>query len=68
MKALDIIVKILLIIGGLNWGVMGVSDDYNIIEHIFGYGAVLTHIIYILFGLSALYVIFQWKAIASRCK
>jgi len=65
MKVLDIIVCILLIIGGLNWGIIGVSD-YNVVEHIFGYGSWLTHLIYIVVGLSAIWMIFQWSAMRKR--
>lgn len=67
MKVLDIIAAVLLIIGGLNWGVMGVSDT-NVISSIFGSQQVLLHIIYILVGLSAVYSIIQWRSICQRCK
>jgi uncharacterized membrane protein YuzA (DUF378 family) len=67
MKVLDIIAAVLLIIGGLNWGVMGVSD-MNVISSIFGSQQVLLHIIYILVGLSAVYSIIQWRSICHRCK
>ena len=65
MKALDAIVTVLLIIAGLNLGVVGVSN-YNVIEQVFGYSSALTHIIYILFGLSGLYHVFQWKGMGHR--
>lgn len=65
MKVLDIIAMILMILGGLNWGIIGVAD-VNVVESIFVSGTVLTHIIYILVGVSALYYIFQWKAIIAR--
>lgn len=67
MKVIDIIAAILLIIGGLNWGIIGVSDT-NIVQSIFGSQPVLLHIIYILVGLSAVYSIIQWRAICHRCK
>ncbi|MBI5273947.1 MAG: DUF378 domain-containing protein [Chlamydiales bacterium] len=67
MKVIDIIAAILLIIGGLNWGLMGISN-MNLVDNIFGMYTVLSRIIYILVGLSAVYYIFQWKAISVRCK
>lgn len=67
MKVLDVVAAIFLIIGGLNWGVMGVSDT-NVIASIFGSQQVLLHIIYIVVGLSAVYSIIQWRAICNRCK
>jgi uncharacterized membrane protein YuzA (DUF378 family) len=54
--AVGVIAWILLIIGGLNWGLVGVFD-WNLVEAIFGWG-VVTRIIYILVGISALYAIF----------
>ncbi len=63
MKALHIITWILIIIGGLNWGLVGAAH-FNLVEKIFGMGT-LTNIIYILVGLSALYELFTHF---SRCK
>ena len=48
---------ILLIIGGLNWGLIGLFD-WNLITTIFHSG-MLTNIIYDLVGLLALYLIFM---------
>jgi uncharacterized membrane protein YuzA (DUF378 family) len=65
MKILDIIACILLILGGLNWGLVGVFD-LDLVEVLFGAGSVLARIIYILIGLSAIYHLFQWKCIHDR--
>ncbi len=67
MKSIDVIVAILLVIGGLNWGLMGFFD-LNFLGMVFGYGSAFTRLIYCLIGVSALYQIFQWKAIQSRWK
>jgi len=53
MRVLNIITLVLLIIGGLNWGLVGIAN-FNLVEAIFG-GTALTTIIYILVGLSALW-------------
>ena len=50
---------ILCIIGGLNWGLIGLFN-YNVVTAIFGSG-MLTNIIYDLIGLSAVYGIFMGK-------
>lgn len=55
-SVLDVIALILVIIGGLNWGLVGLFS-YNIVDAIFGAGTV-AKIIYILVGLSALYLIY----------
>ncbi|MFA5107015.1 MAG: DUF378 domain-containing protein [Patescibacteria group bacterium] len=53
---LDWIAFILLVIGGLNWGLVGIFD-YNLVAKIFGDTAVITKIIYILVAVSALYAL-----------
>ena len=65
MKILDVIVAILLVIGGLNWGLIAVAD-MDIVAMIFGAGTHMARLIYGLVGLSAVYQIFQWKAIQTR--
>lgn len=66
MKILDILAWILLVVGGLNWGLVG-AFDFNLVTTIFGSMAILERIIYILVGLSAVYAIFQWKGAKDRC-
>jgi len=65
MKKLDVIAAILLVIGGLNWGLIGVAD-FNLVDAIFGQMPALMRIIYVLVGLAAVYQIFQWKEIRKR--
>lgn len=56
-NALDWIALILIIIGGLNWGLVGAAD-YNLVDSLFGVGSTISTIIYWLVGLSALYSIY----------
>ncbi len=56
MKALDMITLILIIIGGINWGLVGLFD-WNLVAVIFGFAPVLVKIIYIVVGLSGLWQI-----------
>jgi len=67
MKTLDIIVIILLIIGGLNWGLVGLFG-FNLVDFIFVQIPVIARIIYVIVGLAALYQIFLCKAIHERWK
>lgn len=53
----DLIALILVIVGGLNWGLIGLLD-FNLVAAIFGEGSALSRIIYILVGLAALYTIY----------
>ncbi len=57
LSALDWIALILIIVGGLNWGLVG-AFSFNLVAAIFGDMSALSRIIYILVGLSAIYAIF----------
>ena len=57
-KTLDMIAMILLIVGGLNWGLVG-ALNINVVTWIFGMSMV-TNLVYILVGLSALYKAALW--------
>lgn len=52
MHKLNIITLALVVIGGLNWGLVGLFD-FNLVAAIFGAESVLSRLIYILVGLSA---------------
>jgi uncharacterized membrane protein YuzA (DUF378 family) len=56
MKALSLVSMILLIIGGINWALIGIAG-FNLIATIFGFAPIVTTIIYVLVGLAALYQI-----------
>lgn len=50
---------ILLLVGGLNWGLVGFFE-WNFIDTVFGMGSSLSRIVYSLVGISALYRIAMW--------
>jgi uncharacterized membrane protein YuzA (DUF378 family) len=54
MRLLNIATLVLLIVGGLNWGLVGVAD-LNLVDTIFGAGSVPARIIYVVVALAALY-------------
>ncbi len=54
MKVIDTIALVLIIIGAINWGLVGIFN-FNLVEAIFGGLSVLTRIIYILVGISGLW-------------
>jgi len=63
MRALNFITLLLVIVGGLNWGLVGLFD-FDLVRAIFGHGAAATagvsaasRIVYILVALSAIYQI-----------
>jgi uncharacterized membrane protein YuzA (DUF378 family) len=55
MKALTLLAIVLLVVGGLNWGLVGLFQ-FDLVAAIFGAASLLSNIVYILVGLSAVYV------------
>ena len=55
MKTLKIISIILVIVGGLNWGLVGLFN-FDLVAAIFGAMSSLSKIIYVLVGLAAVYI------------
>jgi len=53
MKTTQIIALILLIVGGLNWALVGLFN-FDLVAAIFGDMSVLSRLVYVLVGLSAL--------------
>ena len=62
MKALAWIALILLVIGGINWALVGIWG-FDLVAYLFGYMSTVSRIIYILVGVSALYLL-----IFKKCK
>ena len=62
MKALNAVALVLVIIGGLNWGLVGLFD-FNLVAAIFGEDSWFSNLIYILVGLAALYSIYLLKPV-----
>ena len=55
LNTLDIIAIILVVIGGLNWGLVGLMN-LDVVATIFGVASALSNITYILVGLAAIYL------------
>jgi uncharacterized membrane protein YuzA (DUF378 family) len=69
MKKLDILAAVLVVVGGLNWGLVAVSE-FDLVAALFGleFGETnaATRIVYGLVGLAAAYQIAQQAAIRRR--
>lgn len=61
----DMIALVLLVVGGLNWGLVGLAD-YNLVDMIFGPGSLLARLVYVLVGLSAVYVAWLWMKLERK--
>lgn len=66
-NAIDWLALVLVIVGGLNWGLIG-SFDFNLVDAIFGEGSALSRVVYVLVGLSAVYMIFAATKPASLAR
>ncbi|WP_338911673.1 DUF378 domain-containing protein [Clostridium perfringens] len=53
MKTLNIIALTLVIIGALNWGLIGIMN-FNLVDSIFGIASIWSRTIYVLVGLYCL--------------
>ncbi|KND51107.1 MAG: hypothetical protein AB198_01655 [Parcubacteria bacterium C7867-003] len=65
MKSLHMVTWILLIVGGLNWGLE--AFGYNLVEMIFNDGSTLEMLVYLLVGLSAVYELVTHKKNCRAC-
>lgn len=57
LNVVDWIALVLVLIGGLNWGLVGIFD-YDLVASIFGDMSTVSRIVYSLVGVSALYLAF----------
>jgi uncharacterized membrane protein YuzA (DUF378 family) len=57
MSAVDYIAMALLIVGGLNWAMVGLFD-IDVVATLFGAGSPASRVVYVLVGLAALYSIY----------
>ncbi|MDO8492566.1 MAG: DUF378 domain-containing protein [bacterium] len=55
---------ILLVVGGLNWGLVGINPDWNVVELL---GATLAKVVYILVGLAAISEVVTHKTNCKNC-
>ena len=66
MKVIHVIAFILLVIGGLNWLLVGIWE-YDVVAAILGAGSTWANIVYVLVGLSAIVAVFTHKKDCKAC-
>ena len=64
-KCLDITALIITIIGAVNWGLIGLFK-FDLVAFIFGDMSLLSRIIYVLVGLSGLYLLTFFGKLGDR--
>ncbi len=65
MKKLDVLAAVLLVVGGLNWGLVGILN-FDLVATIFGNSSFLANAVYAIVGLCAIYQALSWKSIQRR--
>jgi uncharacterized protein len=72
MKALHVIAFILVVVGGLNWGLMGLGyfggSNWNVVGLLLGDLPDVEAIVYVLVGVSALWLLLTHSKECSTCK
>ncbi|MBI4372131.1 MAG: DUF378 domain-containing protein [Candidatus Omnitrophica bacterium] len=61
------IVGALVIIGALNWGLVGLLD-LNLVERLFGVATTVTRVVYGLVGLAGLVILASYFTVCPACK
>ena len=64
-RVVDVIALVLLIVGGLNWALVGLFN-FDLVAALFGQMSVLSRIVYVLVGLAALYGIALAVRVGNR--
>ncbi len=64
MKVLHWVAFVLVVVGGLNWGLVGFLD-FDLVATLFGSMSMISRVVYGLVGLGAVYMIFSCP---KRCK
>ncbi|ASW43622.1 DUF378 domain-containing protein [Clostridium isatidis] len=67
MKVLDNIALILVIIGAINWGLIGFFD-FNLVEAIFSTMPAISRVIYALVGIAGLYCLSLFSRVNNSDK
>lgn len=72
MKALHMVGFILLVVGGLNWGLVGLGwwlggTDWNVVHMVLGSWPMVEGLLYVLVGLSAVWMVVNHKNECRVC-
>ena len=67
MKELHVGAFLLTMVGGLNWGLVGLLD-LNLVDALLGFYPMIERLVYILVGASAVYLVVTHKQVCKLCK
>ena len=64
MKSVNLVTLLLVIVGGLNWGLVGLFS-FDLVATLFGDASILSRLVYILVGASALWQVIPFVTALS---
>ncbi|HRX85089.1 MAG TPA: DUF378 domain-containing protein [Phycisphaerae bacterium] len=65
MKTMDVVAAVLVVVGALNWGLVGLFQ-FDLVAALLGDGSLLSRLVYCIVGLAGIFQAMQWKAIQRR--
>lgn len=72
MKTLHYVAFVLAVVGGLNWGLIGLGyfagSNWNLVSMLVGTWPVVEAVVYVLVGLSAAWLIIEHKNVCKNCE
>jgi hypothetical protein len=64
MNVVDWVALVLVLVGGLNWGLVGLFQ-FDLVATLFGVASLVSRVVYVLVGLGALYMVFKAPGMAK---
>lgn len=71
MKNLGLVATLLVVVGAVNWGLVGLGalmgySDWNLVQMLLGSWPVVVNLVYVLVGLSGLWLLWDWYTKMSK--
>jgi hypothetical protein len=64
-SAIDWVAMVLMIVGGINWGLVG-AFEFDLVAELFGERTTWSRLVYVLVGIASLYGIYLLSKMAAR--
>ena len=65
MKGLNLVAQILIIVGAINWGLVG-AFNFNLVAALFGGMPTIERVIYVLVGIAGIYGLYLLKPLLTH--
>lgn len=65
MKMVGQLATLLVVVGALNWGLVGLLN-MNLVNALFGAWPTLEKVVYVLVGVSGLWVLYDWMGMSKK--